>query len=145
MKHSVGDMFSTTDLLRKAEDAPTVPGAYVLLIRLAAPVAVALPGRPKATSCAGRYLYCGSAKGPGGIRARLARHMRIEKSVRWHVDRLTKVSTVIGAWSFPGGDECDLVRMLSHLSFPIPGFGSTDCPSCRSHLLSWQAHRHWQN
>jgi Uri superfamily endonuclease len=108
-------MFSTADLLRKAEHAPSAPGACVLLIGLSVPVAVALPGKPKTTLCDGRYLYCGSAKGPGGIRARLARHMRIEKSIRWHVDRLTKVSAVIGAWTFPGGDECDLVRTLSYL------------------------------
>ena len=133
-------MFSIADLLRKAEDAPTAPGAYILLIGLAVRVEVALPGKPKATLGAGRYLYCGSAKGPGGIRARLARHMRIEKSLRWHVDRLTEVGTVIGAWGFPGGDECDLVRTLSHLSFPIRGFGSTDCPRCQSHLLSWPHH-----
>jgi Uri superfamily endonuclease len=138
-------MFSTADLLKKAEHAPTEPGAYVLLIGLPVPVETALPGKPTTTLGAGRYLYCGSAKGPGGIRARLARHMRIEKSVRWHVDRLTEAGTVIGAWSFPGGDECDLVRTLSHLSFPIPGFGSTDCRMCQSHLLKWQDHRHRQN
>jgi Uri superfamily endonuclease len=90
-----------------------------------------LPAKPKTTLGAGGYLYCGSAKGPGGIRARLARHMRIEKSIRWHVDRLTKIGALIGAWSFPGVDECDLVRTLSHLSFPIRGFGSTDCRKCK--------------
>jgi hypothetical protein len=36
-------MFSIADLLRKAEHAPTAPGAYILLIRLAVPVEVALP------------------------------------------------------------------------------------------------------
>ena len=111
-----------------------------LLIRSSGAVEVALPAKPKTTLGAGGYLYCGSAKGPGGIRARLARHMRIEKSIRWHVGRLTKIGTVIGAWSFPGGDECDLVRTLSHLSFPIRGFGSTDCRKCQSHLLTWQDH-----
>jgi hypothetical protein len=105
MKHSVGGMFPIAGLLKKAAHAPSAPGAYVLLIGLAAPVEVALSGKPGATLCAGRYLYCGSAKGPGGIRARLARHMNIEKSIRWHVDRLTKVGTVIGAWSFPGGTQ----------------------------------------
>jgi hypothetical protein len=44
-----GKMFSIADLLRKAEHAPTAPGAYILLIRLAVPVEVALPGKPKAT------------------------------------------------------------------------------------------------
>jgi Uri superfamily endonuclease len=135
-------MFSIADLLRKAEHAPSGRGAYVLLIELPGAVEVALPAKQKTTLGAGGYLYCGSAKGPGGIRARLARHMRIEKSIRWHVDRLTKIGALIGAWSFPGGDERDLVRTLSHLSFPIRGFGSTDCRKCQSHLVRWRDHRH---
>jgi len=132
-----GNTLSIADLLRMAEQAPASTGAYVLLIELAGPVKVTLPGKPKTTLEAGRYLYCGSAKGPGGIRARLAWHMRVGKKIQWHVDRLTEVGTVTGAWVFPGGDECELVRTLSHLSVPIQGFGSSDCLGCRSHLLSW--------
>ena len=44
---------------------------------------------------------------------------------------------VIGSWIFPGGDECRLVQMCSHLPMPIAGFGSSDCATCRSHLLQW--------
>jgi hypothetical protein len=50
-----------------------------------------------------------TAKGPGGLAARLARHMRHGKAIRWHVDGLSEAGTVLGAWTFPGGDECDLV------------------------------------
>jgi Uri superfamily endonuclease len=132
-----GNMFSIADLLRTPEDAPPSMGAYVLLIELAAPVPVTLPGKPSTTLEASRCLYCGSAKGPGGIRARLAWHMRVSKKLQWHVDRLTEAGIVTGAWVFPGGDECKLVRTLSHLPVPIPGFGSADCPRCRSHLLRW--------
>jgi len=31
------------------------------------------------------------------------------------------------------------VAALSCLPVPIPGFGSTDCVRCRSHLLRWPA------
>jgi len=48
------------------DDAPPTPGAYVLAIELARPLTVALPGRPATRMSAGRYLYCGSARGPGG-------------------------------------------------------------------------------
>ena len=41
----------------KAEDAPTLPGAYVLIIELAEPIEVTLPGKPKTILQAGRYLY----------------------------------------------------------------------------------------
>ena len=63
--------------------------------------------------------------------------MRHGKAIQWHVDGLTEAGTVLGAWAFPGGDEFDLVAALSHLPVPIEGFGSTDCPRCRSHLLRW--------
>ena len=48
--------------VRKAVGAPTLPGAYVLTIELADPIEVTLPGKPRTTLQAGRYLYCGSAK-----------------------------------------------------------------------------------
>lgn len=111
-----------------APEIPAEPGAYVLAVTLDAP-ALGLPP--------GRYLYCGNARGPGGLRARLARHMRKGKRIHWHVDRLTEAGRVLGAWIFPGGDECALVRRLAGLPVPIPGFGSSDCARCESHLLAW--------
>ena len=115
----------------------SLPGAYVIAIELAAPMVVTICGRAAINLPAGRYLYCGSAKGPGGLKARLSRHFRRGKSVRWHIDQLTERGSVIGSWIFPGGDECELVHRLSQLPIPIPGFGSSDCAKCRSHLLQW--------
>jgi histidyl-tRNA synthetase len=120
-----------------ADEAPSLPGAYAMAIELTDKVAVRLSGRSSRILPAGRYLYCGSAKGPGGLKARLSRHMRRCKSVRWHVDQLTEQGFVIGGWIFPEGDECRLVQMCSHLPMPIAGFGSSDCATCRSHLLQW--------
>ncbi|MGE4527232.1 MAG: DUF123 domain-containing protein [Rhodospirillaceae bacterium] len=107
-----------------------MPGAYVLAVALDCAAAGLPPGR---------YLYCGSAKGPGGLKARLARHMRKGKAVRWHVDRITEAGRVLGVWAFPGGDECALAQRLAGMGFPvpIPGFGSSDCRVCESHLLAW--------
>ncbi|MDA8230600.1 MAG: GIY-YIG nuclease family protein [Magnetospirillum sp.] len=118
------------DFHAAADAIPALPGAYVLAIILDAPMA----GLP-----AGRYLYCGSARGPGGLRARLGRHMRKGKAVRWHVDRLTEAGWVLGAWVFPDQSECDLVAQLARLPVPLPGFGSSDCRVCPSHLLAWPA------
>ncbi len=120
-----------------ADEIPALPGAYVLAISLSKLVVVSICRKPSAPLAPGCYLYCGSAKGPGGLRARVARHVRHGKAIRWHVDGLTEAGTVLGAWTFPGGDECDLVAALSHLPVPIEGFGSTDCRRCRSHLLRW--------
>ena len=120
-----------------ADEAPSLPGAYAMAIELTDKVAVTLRGRSPIALPAGRYLYCGSAKGPGGLKARLSRHMRRGKSLRWHVDQLTERGLVVGSWIFPGGEECELVRMCSHLAAPIAGFGSSDCATCCSHLLHW--------
>jgi Uri superfamily endonuclease len=120
-----------------AAAAPVAPGAYVLAILIKKAVTVTIALRPPVTLPPGTYLYCGSAKGPGGLKARLSRHMRRRKSIRWHVDQLTCRGRVLGAWIVPDGNECELVGQLSHLPRPIPGFGSTDCRHCSTHLLAW--------
>jgi Uri superfamily endonuclease len=124
---------------RQAEQMPAAPGAYVLHIELQRPTKVTLAGRSSTVLPAGHYLYCGSAKGPGGLRARLTRHFRRRKRRRWHMDQLTARGRVVGSWVMPDGDECALVRRLSQLPTPVPGTGSSDCPTCRSHLLHWPA------
>lgn len=128
-----------TRFIRAAAQAPAEPGAYVLLVELGAQLVVAAGRGRVATLAPGRYLYCGSAKGPGGLRARLARHMRRDKKPHWHIDQLTEAGAVLGAWATPGGSECALVARLAHLPVPLEGFGSSDCPRCRSHLLHWPA------
>jgi len=120
-----------------AAGLPREAGAYVLVVELANHVTVRLPGRPDVILPPGRYLYCGSARGPGGIKARVGRHMRRDKADRWHIDQLTTAGTVLGVWVFGGGDECDLVSELAGFPAPIPGFGSSDCRNCTSHLLAW--------
>jgi len=115
--------------------APSSPGAYILQIYLAEPLSVAIARQPPTTLPAGRYFYCGSANGPGGLKSRLARHMTKGKPLHWHVDQLTERGAVTGAWIVRNGRECDLVAMLGPLPMPIPGFGSSDCSRCLSHLL----------
>jgi Uri superfamily endonuclease len=46
----------------KADEAPSLPGAYAMAIELTDKVAVTLSGRSPIVLPAGRYLYCGSAK-----------------------------------------------------------------------------------
>ncbi|MBM3562544.1 MAG: GIY-YIG nuclease family protein [Alphaproteobacteria bacterium] len=117
-------------------DAPAAPGAYVLWLRLGAPL-TATAGKVVATLEPGDYLYCGSARGPGGLRARLARHMLKDKRAHWHVDQLTLAGQVLGAFIVQGGDECALNAALDALPIPLPGFGSSDCRRCAAHLRFW--------
>ena len=117
---------------------PVEPGAYLLLIELAVPLALEIPRLGAATLAPGRYAYGGSAYGSGGLKARIGRHLRSDKSPRWHVDRLTAAGRVIGVRPVPGGRECALVRdllLVPGALVPVPGFGSSDCRSCPAHLV----------
>jgi Uri superfamily endonuclease len=116
---------------------PDIAGAYVLVIDVAKPLNIKVMKRALRLA-PGCYLYCGSARGPGGISARVKRHIRKEKPVRWHVDQLTIRATIRNVIVAPGGTECALFEKLSALpgaEVPIPGFGSSDCRQCPSHML----------
>ncbi len=120
---------------------PPAPGTYALLIRVAEPIEIT-PGRLGTFQLdSGWYVYVGSALGPGGLAARVGRHLRPagEKRPCWHIDYLTaQVSVSQVVWVV--GDErreCQWARWLLALpgaSAPIPGFGASDC-DCPAHLI----------
>ena len=84
----------------------------------------------------GTYLYIGS--GGRNLTARIDRHMRDDKKIRWHIDYLLKDPHVnISRVYLRKGsreDECETARNLSTSFKEIPGFGSSDC-KCPSHLF----------
>lgn len=122
-----------------AADIPSDKGAYALLIRIrrrfCAPVgALGMVDLP-----AGDYLYLGSARGPGGLRARIGRHLREGKTPHWHVDHLARRDGIAAVLALPGGSECALVAgalAFAGVSAPVGGFGSSDCRRCPAHLLA---------
>ena len=114
-------------------------GAYALLIRLARPFRHQIGALGEVRLPPGAYLYLGSAYGPGGLRARLRRHLRQEKMTHWHVDHLTKAGKVVHVLAVPGASECDMVQCVlgpSAVRVPVAGFGSSDCSRCPAHLLA---------
>nr|WP_242468704.1 GIY-YIG nuclease family protein [Rhodovibrio salinarum] len=116
---------------------PAVPGAYLLWLPLDRPVDLIAP-KPGGRLMPGVYLYFGSANGPGGLRARVARHLRAEKRPRWHVDQLTAVAGgAARALAWPGGSECAWREHVqaAGATVPVPRFGASDCRSCPAHLL----------
>lgn len=141
---AVGELFSAESAPAEIPvRIPSGPGAYLLLIGLARPVVLDIPRFSGLTVAPGWYAYAGNANGPGGLRARVARHlrqdMRQDKRPHWHVDHLTSAASV-AALCFPAGDECRLVGALmlaTDFAVPVPGFGSTDCRRCKSHLVRW--------
>ena len=115
---------------------PAEHGAYVLLLRL--PDSTELPPRFGLKLDGGFYAYAGSAWGSGGLRARCRRHLRKPERRHWHIDWLSVAATDISVAGFVGANECDL---LTHLraqgaGIPVPGFGSSDCRRCPSHLAA---------
>ncbi|MCW8951642.1 MAG: DUF123 domain-containing protein [Rhodospirillales bacterium] len=128
-------------MMKTVEDIESLPdagGAYALVIELLRPLTLALKGRPETRLDPGRYLYGGSARGPGGIRARVRRHARVGKTLRWHVDILTNTAGVQAVAALTGGNECDVIGRVAKLpgaSIPVPGFGSSDCTDCAAHLI----------
>lgn len=122
-----------------ANGFPIAKGAYLLLLELGAELPLAIRKFQHDTLPAGLYLYAGSARGPGGLKARLRRHLRADKKPHWHIDRLANAATRMTAFAIPDGRECALVQSLlesEQYHHPLPGFGSSDCRICTSHLLS---------
>lgn len=120
---------------------PSAPtgGAYVLIVDLPRPLALDSPRFRGAVLPAGRYAYCGSAYGPGGLAARIARHRRPDKRQRWHIDRLTAAGRIVAVREVPGGAECALMAQVLRLPgarVPLAGFGSSDCRRCPAHLAA---------
>lgn len=119
---------------------PKTPDAYLLVLHISRSKHLQVGALGACEVTPGWYLYAGSARGPGGLAARLGRHFRRDKVRRWHIDWLTGEADTLGALIQPGGSECGFIDAVSKdpaASIPFPGFGSSDCTSCASHLLKY--------
>jgi len=105
-------------------------GTYVLVFHLRVPV------ENKLGDFSGRYCYVGSAMGPGGLRARVARHLRQGKPLQWHIDYLTSSEGFrpVSVYATPDVPECRVAQGLSRLFTGHPRFGCSDC-KCPTHLF----------
>lgn len=113
-------------------------GAYLLLLHLDRIDGLHLPPRVSGSVKPGWFVYAGSANGGGGVRQRLSRHFRTDKKIHWHIDHLSVLADDSLALAVPDGGECDLAARLvetGEFVSVIPGFGSSDCRHCDSHLL----------
>ena len=85
------------------------------------------------------YLYVGSAFGPGGLAARLTRHVSRRKAQRWHIDYLRPRTSLVCAWFSPSSahlehDWAARALALRTAWIPLPRFGASDC-RCPGHLI----------
>lgn len=114
--------------------APGAPArTYQLLIRVAAPVRVAVGRLGECDFPAGEYVYTGSAT--RNLEARIARHLARKKKLHWHIDYLLAAPGVmvyqVRRLTTP---ECAVNRRQAG-EIVAPGFGASDCRAgCGSHL-----------
>ena len=119
------------------------PGTYVLWFQLERDREIEVGRLGRFHVSAGIYAYVGSARGPGGVAARVARHLRRSRSSHWHVDYLRAEAEPVGVWWAAGGGrrECAWAAALARMpraTLPVAGFGASDC-RCSTHLIRFPA------
>jgi Uri superfamily endonuclease len=126
-------------------ELPAIPGTYAVSFKLPEAVNVTIGRLGRFDFQAGDYIYLGSARGPGGLRARLRRHMKSDKATHWHIDYLRPYLEIRAIGYIPGDDnlECTWSQSLANLPaarLPAPGFGASDClHGCPAHLIAFPA------
>jgi Uri superfamily endonuclease len=118
---------------------PAQSGTYVLVLHCSAAQRIVVGRLGEMDVQPGWYVYVGSALGPGGLAARVGRHLATDRPLRWHIDYLRRVADVVEVWYAPGDErrECDWaqgVAKLPGVSAPLPRFGASDC-HCPAHLF----------
>ena len=114
-------------------------GSYLLWLRADEAQSITVGALGEMAVPPGVYAYAGSAFGPGGVKARVGRHVRGEGALHWHVDYLRAVADLAAVW-FTHDDarrECDWAEVLRDLpgaDVPMDGFGASDC-TCPAHLI----------
>jgi Uri superfamily endonuclease len=135
-----------------AYSLPRNPGGYILELFLAQPAIIQIGRLGEFSFPTGAYLYFGSACGPGGLNARLTRHISqaSSHSVYWHIDYLRSVAEVRAVGYRAGACQGQAAQRLECLwsqavaslpgsLVPVPGFGASDCHNrCPAHLLAIQ-------
>ena len=117
-------------------------GTYALLLRPDDEERIEVGALGEMSVRAGVYVYVGSAFGPGGLRARVQRHVKGEGARHWHVDYLRAATTLETVW-YTHDDtrrECRWASILRNhptSRVPMAGFGASDC-DCSAHLVAFE-------
>jgi sugar fermentation stimulation protein A len=102
-------------------------GVYLAIFRLPRTQVIAIGRLGSFTLRRGFYLYVGSAQ--RNLEARLARHSRRRKPLRWQIDYLSTRAPLVDALVLrrPKRWECRLAALLAkHYPRPIAQFGASD-------------------
>jgi len=127
----------------QGEGVPGRPGIYTLILKILEGIEVNVGRLGTLRFGKGIYMYVGSARGPGGLKARLTRHCRGPTRTRWHIDYLTSNSNVRVTAAVIAEANLDLEEVIAGgmlrkeycIKPAIKGFGSTDKTSY-THLFT---------
>lgn len=114
-------------------------GIYLLIINLKKNSRIKVGKLGKIAFPKGYYLYVGSAL--SNLQARITRHLKTKKKLRWHIDYLlaspkAEIETVVTKQTRKR-IECKLNRRIQEFGKPVEGFGCSDC-QCKSHLTYFE-------
>jgi Uri superfamily endonuclease len=114
-------------------------GTYVLILRLDAPCTLVVGKLGLCAMPRGWYAYVGSAQGPGGLAARLRRHVIGSERLHWHIDYLRQHAEPVGVWAVEGAaplehDWAQALLSMPEASVVVARFGASDC-QCTTHLV----------
>jgi len=102
----------------------------VLVFQAKMPCSVTVGALGEQHFAAGYYCYVGSAHGGGGLQARVARHLSIGKSKRWHMDYLRDELHAVAVWWHAGAErqEHRWVEQMPDIALgaACKGFGASD-------------------
>ena len=114
---------------------PSEKGTYILCLSLPIDKKITIGKLGTLDFKKGYYIYVGSAFNPGGLKARINRHLNKKSSTFWHIDYLKKNCDIINVGFILNKKfECLLARNLAKKFYFIKNFGCSDC-KCLSHLF----------
>ncbi len=136
-------MIKSPLMMKKAEKSENFPGekgSYCLIFYMKESKKITVGKFGTFFFNSGFYYYFGSAKGSGGLRARINRHISLEKKNFWHIDFLRPhmvfLAAVITTDKHKECTWCQEIEKKFSLFVPVKGFGASDClASCTAHLL----------
>lgn len=128
-------------MISRIPPLPSQPGTYLLVFDVDQGLELAIGRLGDCYLPAGRWVYAGSALGPGGLQGRLGRHFNAPTRHHWHIDYLTSTCAPTDALVALGQTrlECNWVQALRAAGAKalVRGFGNSDCRTtgCQAHLL----------
>jgi len=116
---------------------------YLLFLKVSRDIKIRVGSLGLINFPAGVYVYVGSAQ--NAVEARIRRHLKKRKTLRWHIDYLTSSNNVEPLYAvilpLSKNYECRIAKLLQENDLiSINNFGSSDC-RCRSHLYNIRSPR----